>query len=325
MLQVRVPWAERGSRFTALFERLVIDWLQEANIKAVAEQFHLSWDEADGIMQRAVARGLARREKQAPKKVGIDETSFQKRHEYVTVINDLERGVVLDVLDDRTQESLGNGLKALGQEVLDKLEVVALDMWQPYIAALERMVPKASEKIAFDRFHGAKHSGDAVNKVRSLEHRAFHAHGESPLTRSTYLWLRGSENLDADEESRLKHLCRCATKTARAWSLKELARSLWCYSSRGWARRAWRRWCSKAMRSRLDPMKKVATMINKFLEGIVNATVMRASNSRSEGMNARIQWLKKSACGFRNRRRFRNAILFHLGGLEIHLIQEFQA
>jgi len=72
-------------------------------------------------------------------------------------------------------------------------------------------------------------------------------------------------------------------------------------------------------------MKKVATMINKFLEGIVNATVMRASNSRSEEMNARIQWLKKSACGFRDRRRFRNAILFHLGGLEIHLIQEFQA
>jgi transposase len=105
-----VPWAEPGSWFTALFERLVIDWLHEANIKAVAEQLHLSWDEVDGIMQRAVHRGLARREKQAPEKLGIDETSFQKRHEYVTIINDQERGVVLDVLDDRKQESLESGL-----------------------------------------------------------------------------------------------------------------------------------------------------------------------------------------------------------------------
>jgi transposase len=308
-----------------LFERLVIDWLQEANIKAVAEQIRLSWDEVDGIMQRAVQRGLLRREKQQPRKLGIDETSFQKRHEYVTVLNDLERGVVIDVLDDRTQETLENGLKSLGQEVLAKVELVALDMWSPYIAALNTVLPNAEEKIVFDRFHVAKHIGDAVNKVRSQEHRAFHAQGESPLTRSKYLWLRRSETLDSDDEQRLDHLCRCAKKTARAWSLKEFAVSLWSYATRGWARRAWRSWCSKAMRSRLNPMKRVAKMIKKHIEGVVNAAVTRVSNSRSEGVNARIQWLKKSACGFRNRRRFRNAILFHLGGLNLHPMPEIQA
>lgn len=323
--QVRTPWAEPGSRFTAMFERLVIDWLHEASIKGVSEQLHLSWDEVDGVMQRAVRRGLERREKQAPKRLGVDETSFQKRHEYVTVLNDLERGVVLDVFDDRKQESLENGLKSLGLDVLDKLEVVALDMWQPYIAALEKVVPNASEKIVFDRFHVAKHIGDAVNKVRSIEHRAFHSQGESPLTRSKYLWLRRAENLDVDEESRLKNLCRCATKTARAWSLKELAISLWCYSSKGWARRAWLRWCSKAARSRLDPMKRVARMVRKYIDGIVNAAVKRVTNSRSEAINGPIQWLKKSACGFRNRARFRNSILFHLGGLDLNPLQEIQA
>ena len=323
--QVRVPWAEPGSRFTAMFERLVIDWLHEANIRAVAEQIDLSWDEVDGIMQRAVQRGMERRAKQEPRRLGIDETSFQKRHEYVTVINDMERNVVLDVLDDRTQQTLENGLNSLGHAVLKKVELVALDMWQPYIAALQNLLPNALEKIVFDRFNVAKHIGDAVNKVRSLEHRVFSAQGESPLTRSKYLWLRRSEALDSEEEERLDHLCRCARKTARAWSLKELATSLWCYASRGWARRAWLRWCSKAMRSRLEPMKKVARMIRKHLEGIVNAAVTRASNSRAEGMNSRIQWLKKSACGFRNRRRFRNAILFHLGGLNLHPMQEIQA
>ena len=88
--QVGAPWAENRSRFTMRFEAQVIDWLQEAITAAVAEQMELSWDEVDGIMQRAVQRGLERREVQVPERIGVDETSLQKRHEYVTVINDLD-------------------------------------------------------------------------------------------------------------------------------------------------------------------------------------------------------------------------------------------
>ena len=103
--QVAAPWSESGSRFTAPFEAVVIDWLREATTAAVAQQMGLSWDEVDGIMQRAVQRGLERREVQAPQRIGVDETSFQKRHEYVTVINDLD-GHVLQVADGRGKESL---------------------------------------------------------------------------------------------------------------------------------------------------------------------------------------------------------------------------
>jgi transposase len=84
----------------------VIDWLKEASTSAVAEQFDLSWDEVDGVMQRAVARGLSRREEQRPKRLGVDETSFQKHHEYVTVISDMTRGVVVDVLEDLQTSSI---------------------------------------------------------------------------------------------------------------------------------------------------------------------------------------------------------------------------
>ena len=90
--QLPVPWAEVGSRFTAMFEALAISWLGHASIKAVAAQFRLSWAEVDGILQRAVRRGLARRKLEAPRHVGVDETSFQQRHEYVTVVRDLSRG-----------------------------------------------------------------------------------------------------------------------------------------------------------------------------------------------------------------------------------------
>ena len=104
--QLQVPWAEPGAQFTALFEMLVIDWLKQASVSAVARYLRISWDEAAGIQTRAVRRGLARREQVSPKYVGVDETSFRKRHDYVTVVSDLERGQVLHVADGRTQASL---------------------------------------------------------------------------------------------------------------------------------------------------------------------------------------------------------------------------
>jgi transposase len=87
VLQIEVPWAEPGSGFTALMEALVIDWLQEASIRAVARRMDLTWDEVDGVMQRAVKRGLARRRLEGIRHVGVDETSFQRRHEYVTIVS----------------------------------------------------------------------------------------------------------------------------------------------------------------------------------------------------------------------------------------------
>jgi transposase len=84
--QLPVAWAEANGRFTASFEALVISWLREAAISGVAELLHLSWTEAAGIQQRAVNRGLKRRRKQPLKEIGIDESSLQNRHEYVTLV-----------------------------------------------------------------------------------------------------------------------------------------------------------------------------------------------------------------------------------------------
>jgi transposase len=104
--QVRVPWAEPGSGFTAMFERLAIDWLLEANLSAVSRLLGLTWDQIDGIQQRAVTRGLARRKLQPTRHLGVDETSFQRRHEYVTVLGDSERGTVIHVADSRKRGSV---------------------------------------------------------------------------------------------------------------------------------------------------------------------------------------------------------------------------
>ncbi len=316
--QLKVPWAEPGSRFTALFEALVIDWLGEASTSAVARLLRMSWDEVDGVMARAVDRGLERREAQPLHHIGIDETSFQKRHEYVTVIYDRERSRVVEVLDGRTQRAVEDFYWDTPIEHLVTLKSISMDMWRPYIEATRLHVPDADEKIAFDRFHVAKHLGDAVNKVRIEEHAELLAVGDDALKGTRYLWLQNPENMKPSRRTRFEQLLHSSLRVARAWAMKETARGLWSYETRGWARRAWRRLLGWMARSRLAPMVKAGRTLRAHLWGILNAVVLGVSNASLEAVNAKIQALKKRACGYRNRARFRRAILFHCGDLELY-------
>ena len=128
--QVPVPWADAQSRFTALFEVMVIEWLKVASIAAVARRCRLSWDQVAGIQERAVTRGLSRRAVSAAALVGVDETSFQRRHEYVTVVNDLTQSEprVLYVADGRDGAALDGYVDAVGEAGCEHIEMVAMDM-----------------------------------------------------------------------------------------------------------------------------------------------------------------------------------------------------
>ena len=314
--QTKVPWAEAGSRFTALFECLVIDWLLESSLTAVARLIHISWDEADGIRTRAVNRGLARRKLDPPRQIGVDETSFQKRHEYVTVVCDLQRDRVLHVADDRKRESFEGFLDELPDAMRNGIEVVAMDMWPPFIRATVNKLKNA--RIVFDKFHIAKHLGDAVDRVRRQEHRELLAEGDTRLVGSKYLWLQNRENMKPANRLKFAALKATSLKVARAWGLKEAAMTLWHFTSTTWATKAWKKWLAWAGRSQLDPVKKVARMISAHLTGVVNGAALGVTNALAEGINSRIQWIKHTARGFRNRKRFRMAIYFHLGGLDLY-------
>ncbi len=165
-----MPWAEPGSCYTALFEALVIDWLKEATTKAVAQQMKLSWTAIDGIQQRAVKRGLERRETKPPKppkRIAVDETSFQKRHEYVTVVTDHIEGVVVHVADDRKSGSLSLNeyLDTLPEDQKANIECVTMDMSRAYIKSVRENVPESDLRIEFDKFHVAQSLGKAVNNA----------------------------------------------------------------------------------------------------------------------------------------------------------------
>jgi len=320
VLQIKVPWAEKNSRFTLELERHVCRWLKAASIKYVADIFRLSWDEVAGILGRAVRRGLKKREKIATRNIGIDETSYQKRHEYVTVILDKESNTVLDVLEDRKAETLGTWLKTQETADLTQLSSISMDMWDPFIKAVKENIDGSDELVAFDRYHVAQHFNKAVDKVRAQEHREMiREYGESRLTGTKYEWLRTSaktDNRTGDRPAFLR-LSRLNMRTARAWRMKETASILWNFEYLGVAEKRWKELLRWIARSRLAPMIKVGRMIKSYFWGIMNAIRLKTSNAMLEAVNAGIQRIKRMACGFRNRNRFRMAILFHFGGLDL--------
>ena len=316
--QLRVAWAEPGSRFTALFEALAIDWLKQASVKAVAQQMRLTWDEADGIMSRAVRRGLARRTLEAPRHAGVDETSFQKRHEYVTVVSDLERGCVLHVADNRGRAALDEFWTSLTPEQRGQVEAVAMDMWEPYIQSTRKHLPGAEAKIVFDKFHVAQHLGNAVDLVRRQEHRARMAQGDPILKGTKYRWLESPKGRDWSAARAFNLLRELATRVGRAWALREAAMALWNLHYPGVADRNFAAWYRWARSSQLEPMRKVAAMIKRHWANIRTYFTHRITNAGAESINARIQAAKRRAYGFRSRERFRIAIYFHCGGLDIY-------
>lgn len=317
--QIRVPWAEDSSRFTALFEALAIDWMKQATISAVAERLHLSWDEAAGIQARAVRRGLARRKAEPVRYLGIDETSFQRGHKYVTVVSDLEKPRVLYVAEDRKRESLDGFWDSMTPEQLRAVEGVAMDMWEPFIGAVRESIPRGGEKIVFDKFHIAKHLNDAVDQVRRREHRTLLAQGRGWLKGTKYDWLRNPARFSLAEWRKFLPMTRRSRlKTGRAWSLKEEFMRFWDYRYRGAADRHFESWYAWAVRSRLEPMKKVASMIQRYYENIATYFTHPITNAAAEGLNAAIQRIKGMARGFRNPERFRMAIYFHCGDLDLY-------
>ncbi len=316
--QIDVPWSEPGSGFTALFEALVIDWLLGSNIKTVANRLDLSWKAVDTIMRRAVERGMARREESSPRRLSVDETSFRRGHKYVTVVSDQHTGAVLYVGEDRKKQTLIDYYDNLNEKQKAGIESVSMDMWLPYINATLDHLPDAEKKIAFDKFHVAKMLGGAVDKVRRAEHRELMKVGDETLKGTKHQWLYNPQNMSHKKKIAFAPLRDSVLRTARAWALKETAMGLWHYISRTWAEKRWKEWLSWAVRCRLKPVMDVAKTVKKYLWGIINAIILGVDNGTAESINSRIKTVKTRACGFRNKARFRNAIYFYLGNLDLY-------
>jgi transposase len=313
--QIRVPWAEPGSRFTALFECLAIDWMQEAGRSATARQLGLTWSEADGIMQRAVDRGLARRTPVTTPVLGVDEKSFQGRA-FVTVVCDLDDGRVLHIADGRGSEALAGCYASMTPPQRQAVEAVAMDMHQPYVLATQSALPQAT--IVFDKFHIAKLAGEAVDQVRRQESKDLTAAGDERLKGTRYAWLRNPLNETAQQKRQAKTIRASKLKTARAWQIKETLMDFFRYFREAHARRFFTEWYAWASRCRLKPIQRLAKTLKGRLSILLNWCRCPITNAITEGLNSKIQWIKYMARGFGSRDGFRRAIFFHCGKLDLY-------
>lgn len=321
---VRVPWAEPRGRFTAMFERFAIDVMLACSTKQAAELLRISWDESDGIKQRAVARGLSRRADEPVRRVCVDEKAVGRGQDYVTVVSTLDAGRarVLHMGDGRTEESLDGFWLGMTEERRKAVEAVAMDMWQPYWNSTVRRVLMAADKIVHDPYHLATYMNKAVDEVRRSEHAALAYRNDDSLKGSRSLWLYGEENVPSKWVEKFRKLiANTKLKTAKAWTIKELWRAFWKSPDEDRAAEAFREWYREAMATRLGPVMKVARMFKAHLRNILTYFRHRISNGPAEAINSRIQELVQQSCGYRNRERFKNDVFFHLGGLDLYPAQ----
>jgi len=310
------PWAGKHSRFTLLFEAFAIEVLQACRtVNAAAALLGLSWDAVQSIMDRAVARGLERRETTHIPHLGIDEKSFRKGHDYITVLTDLDGSRVLDVVPERTQAAAEAVLQTLTVEQRQEVRAVAADMLPAYANAVAQQLPNA--ELVHDKFHVAKHLGEAVDQVRRAENKALQAEDDDRLKGTRQLWLFNKSNLSSQQRRRFEAIRHNGLKTARAWAIKEEFRWFWQYVYSTSAEEFFGQWYAWGVRCRLRPIVRVAKMLKRHLPNLLSYFLYRITNATSEGFNSVIQALKYAARGFRSFGNYRTRILFYCGRLDL--------
>lgn len=314
---VPVPWAQARSPWTELFECLAIEVLLAArSVSQACELLRIDWSSAQRIMERAVGRGLARRSHEGIKRVGLDEKSFGRGQDYISVLSDLEKSRVLEVTpgnDTASGQRLWQSIPAAQRE---KVEAAAMDMSAGFAAATRLEAPGA--EIVYDRYHISAQLNGAVDAVRRKEHRELSREGDERLKGSRQLWLYDPINLDDARQDRFAQLAVENLKTARAWTHKENFRDFWAQESRWDGEGYFKKWYGSAIRSQLGPIKKVAKSLKDHLAGLLAYFSHRLTNAASEALNGRIATLKANARGFRSFEHYRTRILFFLGKLDLY-------
>lgn len=314
-----VPWAEKSSRHTRLFERLTIDLLRMTkNQTKTAVLLRTSFDSVHHIMHRAVERGLSLRQETVPiVHLGIDEKSFQSHHHYLSVLSDLDHRRVVDVVEHRTLEASKTLITtALSQEQRESVKSVSVDMWEPFITAASKTLPQAD--IVHDRYHVSAYLNQAVDTTRRQEAKALAGRDDTSLKGSRYIFLKNPQNFTDAQRTRFEHIQALNLTTAEAWRMKENFKSFFTSATLEDARNFFTEWFNNVHVSAIAPMKKVAVMLHNHLQGLLNYVKHHITNAVAESLNSLIQEIKYVARGFRRFENFRIAILFFLGKLDLY-------
>lgn len=250
--------------------------------------------------------------------IGIDEIAWQRGHTYLTLVYQIDERCkrLLWVGEKRTVKTLLWFFRWLGKERSQELKYICSDMWKPYLKVIARKATGAVHVL--DRFHIMAHLGKAIDEVRAQEAKALKASGYEPvLSKTRFLLLKRPENLSETQEVRLAELLRYNLRSVRAYLLKEEFQLFWTYVSPYWAGKFLDRWCTRTMRSKIEPMKKVARMLRAHRQLLLNWFRARGQVSSGvvEGFNSKAKLISKRAFGFRTFRAVEIALYHGLGAL----------
>lgn len=294
-----VPWAEPSSPFTRDFEDTVALFAQKLDKTTISQLMGVAWETVGNIARRVVDRRGPNDLLDGLRRIGIDELSYKRRHNYLTVVTDHNRNRVVWVGVGRSKETLGEFFAALGEERAAQLELVSIDMLQSYIEAVEKHAPQA--KIIFDRFHLQRLAHDAVDQVRREQVRAHRGTEEGhAIKRTRWALLKRPWNVSTGENEKIADVQMHNKSLYRAYLLKETLCDTLDRRQPNVARSKLVAWISWAQRSRLAPFAKLARTVRKHLDGIVEYVRTRVSNGLAEGMNSKIRVATKQAYGFRD-------------------------
>jgi transposase len=299
----KVPWADGKFASCNVFRHFLASWARRLSWKETATCFNTSWDNVCNSVKWVVDYGLKHRDLQGVEAIGVDEVAYSKGHNYMTLVYQIEDKSkrLIAVIKDRKTESLEGFFMKMGTSWCENIKVACSDMWRPYLKVIAEKLPNALNIL--DRFHIVKKLNEAVNKVRVEEVKQYKTDGYEPvMTGSKYCFLKRPENLTDKQSIQLNELLKYDYKTVRAYCHKEAFDAFWKYSSPYWAHWFMKKWCTRVMRSRLDPMKKFVKTLRNHEHLLMNyfKTNKKYSSGIVEGLNLRVNLSMRKAYGYRS-------------------------
>ena len=316
-----IPWSRGKSPVSTAMMAFLATWARRLSWRETARVFRTSWEAVYRSVEWFVTWGLEHRELVGVQSIGIDEIHWGKGHRaanFLTVIYQIDSGArrLLWVGPKRTKATLRRGLQALGPPVVAGLRFVCSDMWKPYLTVVAEMASQALHVV--DRFHVVMNLNKALDQVRREE--SARLRGSTPakrLKKMRWQLLRRGSQVRGRARAKLESLLASRLATARAWNLKEAFHQFWRYRSVWYAGGFLDYWCERAMRSRLEPMKRIARMLRAHERLLLNWFRARGeiSSGAVEGLNNKIRVVTRRSYGFRTYRGMELALYHNLGRL----------
>jgi transposase len=313
-----VPWCDGKNQLTTTYRWFLATWAKRLSWSEVGTIFRTSWDSVSRAVEHAVAWGLAHRDLRQVNAVGVDEIAWARGHRYLTLVYDIggKTKRLLAVAEERTEASLRTCLDGLGKPVCLGVKYVCSDMWRPYLNVIAEKLGQAIHVL--DRFHVMQQFGKALDEIRAEEAKQLVRDGYEPvLKKSRWCLLKRPANLTEKQMVKLSELLKYNLRTVRAYLLREEFQRLWEYTSAWWAGKFLDEWTRRVMRSRLEPMKKIARSVRSHRPLILNWFRARGQVSAGavEGLNNKVKLVTRKSYGFRTAEVAKLALLHNLGQL----------